>query len=105
MAKPTPEELADEEKRATPIGYFNFAETYRTAARALRRSKSNATHKESPVRFLYYHAIELYLKSYLRAHDVHPYDLRSRDFGHKVGKLSAKCSTFGLSFDDEDLEV
>jgi hypothetical protein len=29
-----------------------------------------ATHPESPAMFLYYHAIELYLKSFLRFHGV-----------------------------------
>src|SRR4029077_3473405 len=95
MAKPTPEELADEAQRVTPIGYFNFAETYRTAARTLRRSKNKATHKESPIRFLYFHAIELYLKAFLRAHDIHPYDLRTK-YGHSVGQLS-KAVGRGLS--------
>ncbi len=104
MARPTREELADEARRVTPLGYFNFAETYRTAARTLRRSKSKATHKESPIRFLYYHAIELYLKAFLRAHDIHPYDLRTK-YGHSVGRLSAKAVELGLSLDDEDVEV
>jgi hypothetical protein len=102
--EPTPEELEDEAQRSLPIAYFNFAETYWTAAKALRRSKAKATHKESPIRFLYYHAIELYLKAHLRGHGVHPLTMREK-FGHKVGRLAKKSASFGLSFDDEDDEV
>ncbi|MGY2938851.1 hypothetical protein ACVWZ6_008453 [Bradyrhizobium sp. GM6.1] len=104
MVKPTPEELAEEEQRVTPIGLFNYAESYRTAARALRRSKSKATHKDSPVRFLYYHTIELYLKAHLRLHGLHPYALRTR-FGHSAEALRTKSAALGLMFEDEDLEV
>ncbi len=104
MAKPTSEELADEEKRSTAIGYFNFAETYRTAARTLRRSKAKATHKELPIRFLYYHAVEVYLKAHLRAHRIHPYELRTK-YGHSAGSLSKKSVELGLVLDDDDEEV
>jgi HEPN domain-containing protein len=104
LPKPTDEELADEEKRSTAVGFFNFAETYRTAARTLRGSRAKSTHKESPIRHAYYHAIELYLKAYLRGKSIHPYDLRVK-FRHGVGALSKKAAEFGLEFDDEDIEV
>jgi hypothetical protein len=104
MAKPTQEELDDEAARSRPVAYFNFAETYWTAAKTLRRSKAKATHKDSPIRFLYYHAIELYLKAYLRARDIHPYDMRNK-YSHNVGKLSIKSGELGLEFDDEDIEI
>jgi HEPN domain-containing protein len=104
MAKPTQEELDDEEKRTRPVAYFNFAETYWAAAKALRRSRAKATHKDSPIRFLYYHAIELYLKAHLRACKIHPYDMRTK-YGHDVGKLSRKSGELGLEFDDKDIEI
>lgn len=104
MVKPTQEELDDEAQRTRPIAYFNFAETYWTAAKSLRRSRARATHKDSPIRFLYYHAIELYLKAHLRACDIHPYDMRNK-FGHDVGKLSRKSAELGLRFDDKDFEI
>jgi hypothetical protein len=89
LPKPTQEELDDEAERSRPIAYFNFAETYWTAAKALRRSKAQATHRNSPIRFLYYHAIELYLKAHLRACHIHPYEMRN-NYVHDVGKLSGK---------------
>jgi hypothetical protein len=104
MHKPSQEALDDEERRSTPTGFFNFAETYWTAAKALRRSKTKATHKDSPIRFLYYHAIELYLKAFLRAHGIHPHELRTK-YGHGARKLSLKAEALGLSLDDEDRDV
>jgi hypothetical protein len=86
VPKPTADELAEEWRRSAPIGYFNFAETYRTSARALRRSKAESSHKDSPIRFLYYHAIELYMKAHLRLHEVHPYELRTK-YGHSAEAL------------------
>ena len=103
--KPSTEELADEAKRVTAIGLFNFAETYWRAARALRRSKAkSATHRESPIRFLFYHAIELYLKAHLRSCDVHPYELRS-SFGHGAKRLAERAVQLGLFLEDEDVEI
>jgi hypothetical protein len=104
VAKPTPEELAEEGKRSTATGFFNFAETYWRAARTLKRSKKKASHKESPIRFLYYHAIELYLKAFLCAHGLHPYELRTK-YGHGAHKLSDKTEELGLFLMDEDKEV
>jgi hypothetical protein len=87
MPKPTQEELDNEEQRCSPLGFFNFAETYWSAARTLRESKAKGSHKDSPIRFLYYHAIELYLKAFLRSHGIHPYILRSRAYGHDMGEV------------------
>lgn len=105
MPKPSPEELREEEQRSTAVGFFNIAETYRTAAKALRRSKAKATHKDSPIRFLYYHAIELYLKAHLRAHSIHPSALRSHEYGHDARKLSRKSEVLGLALAEHDKEV
>lgn len=95
----------DEAARVTPIGLFNFAETYWTAAKALKRSKARSTHRESPIRFLYYHAIELYLKAFLRLHGHTPQELRSKKFGHRTCCLTERAAQLGLEFDDEDVEV
>jgi HEPN domain-containing protein len=95
MAELTPEE------RSTPIGFFNFADSYWAAASGLHDLKLKSTHRDSPTTFLYHQAIELYLKSFLRLKDVKVADL----FGHKIVPLSKRTKKFGLSFDDEDLEV
>lgn len=103
--KPTAEQIADQDRRSTPVGYFNFAESYYVAAKVLRRSKTKASHKHAPIRFVYYHAIELYLKSYLRGNGVGAFVLSTKVYGHDVQKLLRDAEKFGLSVDDEDQAV
>jgi hypothetical protein len=54
--------------RHAPIGWFNFAASYHAAADLIVDQGLKATHPESPAMALYLHAIELYLKSFLRLH-------------------------------------
>jgi HEPN domain-containing protein len=102
--KPTPEELADEEKRSTATGFFNQAHSYWQAARALDQAKFTATHRDDPVYALYFHAVELYLKAFLRAHDLHPRELQNK-YGHDTKKLARKARKLGLSSPPEDAEI
>jgi len=95
----------DEDARSTPLGFFNVAESYWRGAVTLDSAKLKTTHPHSPVYFLYYHAIELYLKSFLRLHGHSARELRGRKFGHRVCCLSERASKLGLFFMDEDLEV
>jgi len=90
-------------ERTNALGLFNFARSYRAAADKLRRTKLRATHRDSPVTFLYYHAIELYLKAFLRDHGTGVKRLRS--IGHKYGVLRKRAAKKGLHFDDGDEEV
>jgi hypothetical protein len=55
--------------------------------------------------FLYYHAIELYLKSFLRKHGHSASELRGKNFGHKTCCLYEKAKELGLVVDDEALQV
>jgi hypothetical protein len=57
---------ADTNDRTTAIGLYHFALSYRFAADALGALKLPTTHPDAPREFLYFHAIELFLKSYLR---------------------------------------
>ena len=115
MPKPTPEELAEEEKRSTPHSFFHYAYAYWRAALDLQQAYSRAAqdpqqrklragHKDAPLYFLYYHAVELYLKAFLLAHGFHPYELRTK-YGHDVGKLSRTAAQLGLSFSPADAET
>lgn len=67
-------------------------------------SKSPIQTAESglPVRHLYSHAIELYLKSFLRASEMVRLELRQR-FGHKLGDLYAAARDNGLSIEIAEL--
>lgn len=48
----------------SPLGFYNFAVSYHMAADLVAVGGLKATHPESVAMFLYYHAIELYLKSF-----------------------------------------
>ena len=105
MAKPkkTLEEIADDNERTNSMGLFNTAEAYWKAAQTLAAAKVKGGHADSPVRTLYYHAIELYLKAPLRRHyDV---DDLSKKFGHKIARMTKEAEKHGLLIMDEDREV
>ncbi|SRR6266446_6262448 len=91
--------------RTNEIGLFNTAETYWKSAAALYEAKLKVSHPLSPVLFLYYHAIELYLKAFLRAHGHTAKELASRKFGHKTCCLTERAAELGLWYLDEDAEV
>jgi hypothetical protein len=88
-----------------PLGFFNVAESYWNAAVALEKAKLKSTHPGSPISFLYYHAIELYLKAFLRLRGHSAKELRGKKFGHRTCCLSERAKALGLHFDDEDLQV
>ncbi|WP_417319064.1 hypothetical protein [Emcibacter sp.] len=86
------------EDRETPVGFFHYAHSYASSAAALRKTNIQATHPDSPIRFLYSHALELYLKSSLRLNGVTIKELRSKDLGHDMKALRKKAKEFGLLF-------
>jgi hypothetical protein len=98
-------EEVDAEKRSDPLGFFNYAESYFAAAQALQKAKIKVTHPDEPVRFLYYHALELYLKSFLRVHNATARELSSRDFGHRYCCLVEEAVRLKLPFSEDDLRV
>jgi len=105
MAKPkkTSKEIADDNERTNSMGLFNTAEAYWKSAVALKKAKVEVGHSDSPVRTLYYHAIELYLKALLRQHCS--VDVLSKKFGHNTTRMTKKAEELGLSIMDEDREV
>jgi HEPN domain-containing protein len=95
--------VLNEDERTTPIGLFNYAHSYWLSAAALKDAKAQVTHPDAPVCFLYFHAIELYLKAYLRAEGHSVRDLLA--IGHDAAKLREAAIGRGLQLDDEDVEV
>jgi HEPN domain-containing protein len=94
----------DEDGRTQPLGLFNVAEAYWHAAKALQNTKRKTPHSNSPIWFLYYHSIELYLKAFLRAHGHTAKQLRLK-YSHDMGRIQKRAEKLGLFFEDEDLEV
>jgi hypothetical protein len=93
----------DRRELPTPLGFFNFAQSYRAAAEKLRVCKLRATHPHAPVLFNYYHSIELYLKAFLRSHGLSAASLQ--DISHDFKKLERMCLDRGLYLDDEVKDV
>lgn len=91
--------MTDDEK-TTPLGLFNYAHSYWASAVALSRTRRYCTHKQAPVDYLYFHAIELYLKSFLRLRGYTTQRLRG-SFSHGFVKLYDAALSEGLPEDDE----
>ena len=88
------------ENRTSSVGLYNYAHSYASSAEALSKLELRITHPSSPVYFLYYHSIELYLKSYLVACGVSTDELKK--MGHRTRKLAEAVKSFGLNLRDED---
>ncbi len=100
-----PRAAADDEeeaRRATPLGFFEFAETYRAAALALEAAAPSSPHAQAPVRLLRYHTVELYLKAFLRLHGHEAKELCGEGFGHRMDRLSSRAIELGLPCEAED---
>jgi len=93
--------MADD--RTTDVGLYHFALSYRHAADELARRPAKGTHPHAPIRSLYHHSIELFLKAYLRLYGAEVAELEK--IGHRFGPLLARCRSAGLTPDDEDVEV
>jgi hypothetical protein len=97
--------LKDEAARTTPIGLFHYANSYWMSARVLNANRPKVTHPDEPVNFLFYQAVELFLKAFLRLHGHSARELASRKFGHNFNALGERAEALGLFLMDEDHEV
>jgi hypothetical protein len=104
LGQPAAEQMKDDDDRTNSMGLFNLAEAYRLSAIRLQESPVKIGHAESPLRFLYYHALELYLKALLR-HEHSVQTLSSNEFGHKIQRLVKEAERLFLKIEDEDREV
>jgi HEPN domain-containing protein len=82
------------------MGLFNMAEAFRLSAMALEDAKVKVGHAASPIRFCYYHALELYLKALLRRE--HNVATLTKKFGHNTERLVREAEALGLVVTDED---
>lgn len=84
----------------TPIGRLLFAEAYLRGALALLETDTGAVHRDSPVRFLYIHAIELTFKALLALNEKTDADLRK--LNHSLRAVAKQCEPFGLRLSAEE---
>ena len=96
MVEPT-----DDDERTNSLGLFNTADAYRLTAMALPQIKHG--HADKPLRFLYYHALELYLKAQLR--QKHNLTTVRDKFGHQIKLLMREAETLGLVVGENDRTV
>ena len=84
-----------DEHQKQAVALFNYAQSYAQSAVTLEDNQTDATHWNAPIYFLYFHAIELYLKAFLvrLGHDL---DKLKRKHGHKVRPLAELCQRQGL---------
>ncbi len=91
--------------QTTALGLFNYAVSYLKSADFLCANEQqikSITHPEAPVDFLYIHALEVFLKSYLRLDD----DLTHvRSMNHKVFNMAKKAINRGIHISEQDLET
>lgn len=100
----TPEEIANEESRTTPMGLFNTACSYHLATRELEKLDLRGTHPRMPVLLLCFHTIELFLKSFLRLNHTVA-QLSSRDFGHRLPELAKAAKANKLFITKKDMAI
>jgi hypothetical protein len=93
----------DDPTQTTPAGLYNYAVSYRAAADLIAAQGLTAFHPEAPTQFLYFHAIELYLKSFLRWHGFSLQQLF--DISHNFGKMRSSAMAHGLVFGEVETAV
>jgi DNA-binding transcriptional ArsR family regulator len=93
----------DDDERTNAIGLFNTARSYWRSAAYLSAANLEVSHPAAPVTFLLCHAIELYLKAYLRATKCTLAQLKQ--LGHRVAKLAKAASDSGLQLEAEQAEI
>ena len=93
-----------QDERTTALGLFNYARSYWQSGVLLHHAKAKVSHPDAPVTLLLAHAIELYLKAFLRLRGLGVREVKS-SFGHDFQKLVDEASARGLSLIDEDLEI
>jgi hypothetical protein len=85
-----------DEQAASNIDYYNFAESYRIAFTSLASQRPAGMLFDSPIRFLGFHAIEIYLKAILKTVPMTDHDLKS--LGHNLSRLTTEAVRHGARF-------
>jgi hypothetical protein len=92
-----------DDERTNPVGLFNTARSYWRSAEHLNAARLQVTHPGAPVTFLFCHAIELYLKAYLRGIGKNVHQLKQ--LGHRVADLAQASIKSGLTLSQEHSEI
>ena len=90
-----------EDDRTTPLGLFSLI---LGIWRAIARCKGEGDPSDAPVTLLLAHAIELYLKAFLRLRGVGIDEVKN-SFGPDFKKLVDEASSRGLSLAKEEIDI
>jgi hypothetical protein len=93
----------DDDERTNAVGLFNTARSYWRSAEHLNAAGLKVTHPEAPVTFLLCHAIEFYLKAYLRGSGSTVAALKK--IGHRLADLARSATETGLRLEPEQSEI
>jgi hypothetical protein len=93
----------DDNERTSELGLFNTARSYWHSAEHLNAANLKVTHPQAPVTFLFCHAIELYLKAFLRGAGKSVAELKQ--IGHRVANLAKAAVSAGFKIEPEQSEV
>lgn len=105
-SRPTAEEIeADDNNRTTAVGLYHYAESYRDSADMLEAHPPEGLIFADPIRFLYFHAIELYLKAFLRSEGISVRALKQHPYGHDLAALHQACAERGLRLPEDAAAV
>lgn len=85
----------------TPFGIFLLAQSFEDAGHVVMEN-ANRQFSDHPQRLLFLHAIETYLRAYLRLNGTEPDELRG--YMHHVGRMLVDAQSRGLSLDDTTAE-
>jgi hypothetical protein len=109
-AKMTPKELkaaiqAEADARTTPTLHFMTARAYHASARSLMTNPlRQIAHADVPIRSLFHHAAELYLKAFLLHAGMTAAQLRTRE-GHDYERLVEEAQKRGLGLAPEFVDT
>jgi hypothetical protein len=93
--------MAEPFSSTTPVGFINKAEAYRVGAQVLARElKGVGGWAGDPIRYLYYHCIELYMKAAMISAGRTESQLRV--LSHSFVKLAEACNAAGLGLSEQD---
>lgn len=85
--------------RVSSNGILHFAMAYHRAAVILALDRTKPPFRDVPIVYLLRHAIEMYLKAYLRHRGESVADLKGR-YSHRLQKALDACSTAGMPVTD-----
>jgi len=94
----------NDKDRTSPLGLFDYARSYWQAGVLLHRAGAKISHPDAPVTLLMAHAIELYLKAFLRMNGLSTEEAK-HSFGHDFEKLMKAACDRGLPLTDKDKDM